>query len=251
MAPDHQSSWSDQLSRFGLKSLVKLVFGFFALLIFAVLVSLLPGLARLNDWLPIRVFPLVQAGVTLVLLVLLYKIATQANTIITQIETNAEDVRDTVASVVYWAILLLAVAIAYIGFQGVGEHVFEAAGFAVFYPLFFVLMALIPVAFLLMEIGVFVQTRRVLSLQQETTTGSIQTNEEQVYRLLEAQDGMLYQTEVADATGWSDAKASRILSEMEAAGTITRHQIGRQKIVYLAGHEPPFTSAAEDTAVKD
>ena len=57
------------------------------------------------------------------------------------------------------------------------------------------------------------------------------TDEERVIRLLLAHNGRMKQTQIVAGTDWSEAKVSRILSEMEASNDIVRLEVGRQKVV--------------------
>lgn len=240
MANRHERAWFGQLQRFGVKSLLKLVLAVFALLYFVLLVSFLPGTDRVSAALPVPFSAIVNAVGTVALLALLYKIATQANTLISGLQTDASDLRDCIAGVVYWGVMLLAILVAYVGLGAVGRDVFARAGFAVFYPLFFALMAMIPLTFLLVEVGVYVHGKRAQSMAAQVAEGDVQSDEQLVVRILRKNDGLIYQGEFADATGWSASKVSRVLSAMEDEGQLTRFRLGREKVVCLPGHEPAF-----------
>lgn len=243
MTNQRSPAWLDQIERFGVKSLVKLVLAVFALLFVVILVSFLPGTDRLSDTLPIPFTAAVSAVGTLAILTLLYKIATEANTLVHQLETGSPAFRDCMATVVYWGVILLAIAVAYFGFNAAGGDVFERAGFAVFYPLFFVLMAMIPLVLVLVEVGVFVQARRQRALASRVADRDVRTDEELVYRILEENDGLIYQADFSEVTSWSRSKVSRVLSDMEAEGLLSRYRLGREKIVCLPGHEPDLLSS--------
>lgn len=62
--------------------------------------------------------------------------------------------------------------------------------------------------------------------------------EEYVLEEIEARGGRLQQQEICRYTGWSDGCVSRLLSEMEAEGTIERIRLGNEKLVYLPGSKP-------------
>lgn len=62
--------------------------------------------------------------------------------------------------------------------------------------------------------------------------------EEYVLAEIEARGGRIQQQEICRYTGWSDGCVSRLLSEMEAEGTIERVRLGNQKLVYLPGSKP-------------
>lgn len=57
------------------------------------------------------------------------------------------------------------------------------------------------------------------------------TDEELVHEFLDANGGRVKQATIASRTDWSEAKVSRLLSSMEAAGDIERYRIGREKVV--------------------
>lgn len=245
MANQRDPAWLDHIERFAVKSLIKLVLAVAALLFFGLLVSTLPGINRLGAMLQIPFLTLIRTAVTAILLVLLYNIASQASTIIREIETDAPEFRDFVAAVGFWNVILLAIVVAYEGFRPAGLSLLARAGFQVFYPILFVVMAIIPLAILLVETGVYLHARRRRAMDDEIVLREFQTDEEQVYQLLEASEGRVYQGDVSTVTGWSEGKTSRVLSEMEENGSITRYQIGRQKIVFLPGHEPAFLTSDE------
>lgn len=73
-------------------------------------------------------------------------------------------------------------------------------------------------------------------------TGSVSdetllTTDEQIYQLLYQHDGRMKQREIVEQTPWSASTVSQALSEMEEAQQIQRVQIGRGKIVFLAGQK--------------
>lgn len=63
---------------------------------------------------------------------------------------------------------------------------------------------------------------------EHETVGS---SEGQILTLLDANDGRMWQQDVVAETGFSAAKVSRLLSELEASGQIARYRKGRQKVV--------------------
>lgn len=251
MASQPRPVWVGQLERFGVESLVKLVLAVFALLIFALLASFLPGIDRLGALLPVPITAVITAVVTLAILALLFKIASQAKSLLRRIETPATVVRDTIAGVVYWGVLLIGVVIAYEGFSGVGQPLFVHAGFGVFYPVFFVLMAIVMVTLFLIEVGVFVQARQKRAREFRVAHDDIQPDTDRVHQILEEHGGRAYQRGFSRLTGWSDAKVSRVLSEMERNGLVTRYQVGREKIVCLPEHVPEFVSGDDSEPKTD
>lgn len=237
-------AWLDHVERFGIKSLIKLVIAVFGLLYIAALVAFLPGLERLSALLAVPLSPIITTGVTIVLLILLYKIAVQARTLIEHIQTDARAFRNLVAAVVFWCIILAALIVAYEGFSEGGRYLLAQTEYSIFYPLLFVITASVPVTILLVEIGVFLQTKRHRGQsEQRVSRPDVRTNAEQVHELLETSGGRVYQSDIASAAEWSSAKVSYVLSDMEANGSIVRYQVGRQKIVCLPGEEPDVISS--------
>lgn len=243
MAGRRAPAWVEQMERFGLKSIIKLILSVFFLWFFLILVSFLPGTERLSATLAVPFTALVSAAVTLAILVLLYEIATRANRLIVQLETDSPEVRDGVAALVYWGVILFAIAIAYEGFRGAGQGVFARAGFGVFYPLFFVVMAMIPLTLLLVEVGALVQARRRRTVDFKLANSDLQSDAERVRQILEVHDGRIKQGEFSAMTNWSEGKVSRVISDMESDGLLHRYQLGREKIVCLPGAEPDFVSS--------
>ncbi len=76
------------------------------------------------------------------------------------------------------------------------------------------------------------------SAEVEPAVPEIRTDQERVLHLLETHSGITWQSHVVSETEWSKSKVSRVLSKMEANGTIRRYRIKRQKIVCLPGAEP-------------
>ena len=66
-------------------------------------------------------------------------------------------------------------------------------------------------------------TPRMLSADQQTVVG-----------VLSSRDGSMWQAELVRETGFTDSKASRLLSRMEAEGHIRRIRDGMGKRVELA-----------------
>lgn len=59
------------------------------------------------------------------------------------------------------------------------------------------------------------------------------TAEAYVYRLVSERDGRALQEHIVEATGWSKATVSRLLTGMEETGVVVRRRIGRRKVVFL------------------
>lgn len=64
---------------------------------------------------------------------------------------------------------------------------------------------------------------------------------ERVHRILERNNGRVYQAGVVEATGWSKAKVSRVLDEMEGTEEVDRFWVGRQKVVCYPQYLPEWT----------
>lgn len=62
--------------------------------------------------------------------------------------------------------------------------------------------------------------------------------EERVLVLLDDRDGRMWQGDVVDETGFSKATVSKLLTAMEADGTIARHWEDGAKVVTLPGMGP-------------
>ncbi|MDS0476877.1 helix-turn-helix domain-containing protein [Natrinema sp. 1APR25-10V2] len=65
------------------------------------------------------------------------------------------------------------------------------------------------------------------------------SDRERIHRLLQENEGLMKQSEIVDAVDWSKAKVSRLLSDLEENGEITKIAIGRENLISLPGHEPP------------
>jgi len=62
---------------------------------------------------------------------------------------------------------------------------------------------------------------------------SLLSDEEQVERLLERNDGRMKQATIVDEMGWSDAKVSQLLSAMADEGRIDKLRLGRENLISL------------------
>ena len=76
------------------------------------------------------------------------------------------------------------------------------------------------------------------SAETEPAAPEIRTDQDRVLQLLETHSGITWQSHVVSETEWSKSKVSRVLSKMEANGTVRRYRIKRQKVVCLPGAEP-------------
>ena len=64
------------------------------------------------------------------------------------------------------------------------------------------------------------------------------TDDERIRSLLIQYGGRMKQADITTETPWSKSTVSRKLKTMEADGTITRMQVGRENLVFLDGAEP-------------
>ncbi|WP_339105980.1 winged helix-turn-helix transcriptional regulator [Haloterrigena salinisoli] len=100
----------------------------------------------------------------------------------------------------------------------------------------------------LMVLGVlFVRDR--FGLRETSTIESahrqteIVSDQKRVYRLLQENGGQMKQSEIVDTVDWSKAKVSRLLSDLEDDGEITKISVGRENLICLPGHEPTETTS--------
>lgn len=71
------------------------------------------------------------------------------------------------------------------------------------------------------------------------------TPSEFVRTLLQENGGRAYQGTVCDETGLSKSATSRLLTQMEEEGQVTRLSIGREKVVCLPDHEPEIAESPD------
>lgn len=65
------------------------------------------------------------------------------------------------------------------------------------------------------------------------------TKKEEICRLLREHAGRMKQSELVEQTEWSQATVSRLLSQLEQEGTVTKLRVGRENIVELREEQPP------------
>jgi hypothetical protein len=63
------------------------------------------------------------------------------------------------------------------------------------------------------------------------------SDEERVERLLERNDGRMRQADIVDATDWSNAKVSQLLSSMTEEGRVEKLRMGRENVISLPEDE--------------
>ncbi|QFU83046.1 helix-turn-helix transcriptional regulator [Natronorubrum aibiense] len=73
------------------------------------------------------------------------------------------------------------------------------------------------------------------------TPSELLSDEGMVVRLLVANDGRIRQHQIADKTGWSKSKVSRICSQMHDDGMIEKTSAGRENVIILS--EQPQTQS--------
>jgi uncharacterized membrane protein len=72
----------------------------------------------------------------------------------------------------------------------------------------------------------------------EETGAPLLSDEEQVLTLLRKNDGRMKQAEIVDATDWSNAKVSQLLSGMAESDEILKLRIGRENLITLPEEAP-------------
>lgn len=70
------------------------------------------------------------------------------------------------------------------------------------------------------------------------TDKAVLTNEERVIHLLERNGGRMLQSEMVEAADWPKATVSRVLSDMEDAGAVTRIDVGYGNLTELPEDVP-------------
>lgn len=78
-----------------------------------------------------------------------------------------------------------------------------------------------------------VKTEHASASSAEAPDETLMTNTEQVCRLVEQNGGRLKQKKLVTETGWSKAKVSRTLSDLEDEGRIEKLRVGRENIIEL------------------
>ncbi|MFC4544552.1 helix-turn-helix transcriptional regulator [Halosolutus amylolyticus] len=78
------------------------------------------------------------------------------------------------------------------------------------------------------------------------TPPELLSDEGKVVRLLVANQGRIRQHQIADETGWSKSKVSRICSQMDADGTIEKSSVGRENVITLAESDPDDETRSEE-----
>jgi hypothetical protein len=72
------------------------------------------------------------------------------------------------------------------------------------------------------------------------------TDTDRIERLLADGGGHLRQQAIVRETDWSKSKVSRLLSQMEEEGRVTKISVGRENVISLPGREPPGSKSLLD-----
>ncbi|WP_338044145.1 helix-turn-helix transcriptional regulator [Natronorubrum halophilum] len=72
------------------------------------------------------------------------------------------------------------------------------------------------------------------------------SDEGEVVRLLVANHGRIRQHQIAEETGWSKSKVSRICSQMHSDGTIEKTSVGRENVITLSDRETTDETQLDD-----
>lgn len=79
------------------------------------------------------------------------------------------------------------------------------------------------------------------------TPSELLSDEGEVVRLLVENHGRLRQHRIADETGWSKSKVSRICSQMDSDGMIEKASVGRENVITLSDRSTDDPSQSHDT----
>lgn len=134
----------DSVDRETVRSVTKILLGAGALVAFAYLLTLLPGVDRLVPQTPVTFAALIGAVATLVVVALLLFAAPKLASLTRLSLDGPRKLVESLASLVYWLVVLGAVLIAHTGFSGLLLPFFE--GVTWLYDVLFLLAALPAVA---------------------------------------------------------------------------------------------------------
>jgi len=81
-----------------------------------------------------------------------------------------------------------------------------------------------------------VEDRETEEIAEDTEDEQI-TDDERVLSMIESEDGKMKQKRVVEETGWSEAKVSKLTSQMENEGVITKIRLGRENILEIRDEE--------------
>lgn len=80
--------------------------------------------------------------------------------------------------------------------------------------------------------------------EHRTVGPQLKPPEERIVEIVSQNGDGIKQRDIVDAIRWSESTVSRKLCELEANGAVVRYQVGREKMVYLPGHEPSVLAPA-------
>ncbi|MCU4754159.1 winged helix-turn-helix transcriptional regulator [Halobacteria archaeon AArc-curdl1] len=80
-----------------------------------------------------------------------------------------------------------------------------------------------------------------------TDQQSVKTDRELVCSLIRDNGGRMKQSAIVDSVDWSKAKVSRLLSELENDGQVTKLRLGRENLVCIRGHEPQLSRSSDSS----
>ena len=83
------------------------------------------------------------------------------------------------------------------------------------------------------------------------TPSELLSDEGEVVRLLVANRGRIRQHQIAEETGWSKSKVSRICSQMDADGTIEKTSVGRENVITLSDRQSDAESESHPDDVEN
>ncbi|AFZ74127.1 helix-turn-helix transcriptional regulator [Natronobacterium gregoryi] len=89
------------------------------------------------------------------------------------------------------------------------------------------------------------ESRRSIGDEQEGRPDEYVTDREKVRQLINENGGRMKQSRIVDSVDWSKAKVSRLLTELEEDGQITKLRLGRENLVCLPGNEPTASKPPE------
>lgn len=95
------------------------------------------------------------------------------------------------------------------------------------------LLAGLAVLGLVGGLGAFALRRRGAADEPAAPTDELLSDEERVHAALEAGGGRLKQQDIAEACDWHPSKTSKVLSDMQEAGTVEVFRLGRENVVTL------------------
>lgn len=81
---------------------------------------------------------------------------------------------------------------------------------------------------------------------KEQSEGQTPTDTGRINHLLQQHDGRMRQAKIVESTGWSKAKVSDLLADMNESDRIEKLQLGRENIICLPDAKPDGTESPYD-----